>query len=147
MGMARFGEYINYISSLEPCLTSAQKWRSSVKATHFIRDLKDFYVDQAFKATTSSQLIADSNSFIPSIPADGDPVVTSSSSQELQHNPEFDWCLQYLTIFNLPHLMEAFDDDSSGWIKIKEVNDFTDSIPRTWILLKWMTYWAAGKLH
>jgi hypothetical protein len=41
--------------------------------------------------------------------------------------------------------MEAFDDDASGYVKIKEVNDFTDAIPKGWTLLQWLSYWAAGR--
>jgi hypothetical protein len=43
-------------------------------------------------------------------------------------------------------MMEAFDDDASGWVKIKEVNDFTDSIPAGWSLIRYLIYWAAGKV-
>jgi hypothetical protein len=40
--------------------------------------------------------------------------------------------------------MEAFDDDASGYVKIKEVNEFTNAIPPTWNLLRWLAYWSEG---
>ena len=39
------------------------------------------------------------------------------------------WALQYLTISRVQHLMEAFDDDGSGYVTIAEINRFTDSTP------------------
>jgi hypothetical protein len=66
---------------------------------------------------------------------------------ELVHDPNDDWCLQYLTIPHVPAIMEAFDDDASGWIKLKEVNEFTDAIPEKWKLIHWLAYWAAGEFQ
>ena len=60
--------------------------------------------------------------------------------------------------------MEAFDEDASGFITIKEANDFTCSRPQDWrwvtgkpypvplahvnhSLPHWLAYWAIGDYH
>lgn len=40
--------------------------------------------------------------------------------------------------------MEAFDDDASGWVTIKEVNTFTDQIPKGWKLIQHLAYRSTG---
>lgn len=45
--------------------------------------------------------------------------------------------LQYLTMPYVSAIVEAFDDDASGFIRISEVNDFCASIPSGWTLLQW----------
>jgi hypothetical protein len=77
--------------------------------------------------------------------ADVPPTVPKPVKDELAHDPEDDWCIQYLSVFNVPAIIEAFDDDASGYVKIKEVNEFTDGIPPTWTLIQWLAYWSAGK--
>jgi hypothetical protein len=70
---------------------------------------------------------------------------TKPIKDELVHDPNDDWCIQYLSVFNVPATIEAFDDDASGYVKIKEVNEFTDGIPPTWTLTQWLAYWSAGE--
>ncbi|KAF8882713.1 hypothetical protein BD779DRAFT_1674866 [Infundibulicybe gibba] len=41
-------------------------------------------------------------------------------------------------------ILEAVDDDGTGFISIKEVNTFTTLRPDGWTLLQWIAYWAAG---
>lgn len=45
-----------------------------------------------------------------------------------------DWTLKYIGVPWLQSIMEAFDDDESGWITISEVNKLTESHPPD---LKW----------
>lgn len=33
--------------------------------------------------------------------------------------------------------MEAIDEDYSGFVRIAEINAFTDAIPEGWTLLQW----------
>ena len=42
------------------------------------------------------------------------------------------WALKYINIGRSPSILEAFDDDASGFVTIKEVNDFTKSRPLDW---------------
>ncbi len=54
------------------------------------------------------------------------------------------WCLDFLNFRYLPSIMDAFDDDGSGFVSISEVNNFTTSTPKGWSLLRWIAYWARG---
>jgi hypothetical protein len=45
--------------------------------------------------------------------------------------------LQYLAIPYISAIIEAFDDDASGFIRISEVNHFCASAPSGWTLLQW----------
>ena len=40
-----------------------------------------------------------------------------------------DWALKYIDTTWLQSIMEAFDDDASGYITINELNRFTDALP------------------
>jgi hypothetical protein len=112
-----------------------------VKARTFVLSLHDFYLDQGIKAEANQDA---PNRDETNTPNPGNPNAPPVAKNELIHNPDDDWCLQYITVFNVPAIMEAFDDDASGWVKIKEVNDYTDGIPPKWNLLKSLAYWAAG---
>lgn len=57
-----------------------------------------------------------------------------------------DWALRYVGVPWLQSIMEAFDDDGSGYITIHEVNTFTRALPTSlgWSLQHWIAYWAVG---
>ena len=40
-----------------------------------------------------------------------------------------DWAIRYVGVSFLHSIMEAFDDDGSGYITISEVNEFTRMLP------------------
>lgn len=42
------------------------------------------------------------------------------------------WALEFLEVQHLQPIMEAFDDDASGFITVNEVNKFTTSRPLDW---------------
>ena len=42
------------------------------------------------------------------------------------------WAIQYININHARAILEAFDDDASGFVTINEVNNFTRSRPRDW---------------
>jgi hypothetical protein len=47
--------------------------------------------------------------------------------------PEDDrWALAYINVAHLQSILEAVDDDSTGYVTIKEANDFTMSCPKGW---------------
>jgi len=64
-------------------------------------------------------------------------------------NRHDDWALQYIDLNWLNHIMDAFDDDGTGFITIGEINRFTDDMPQTlsWSLPHWIAYWAVGMNH
>jgi len=51
-----------------------------------------------------------------------------------------EWALQYINISWVRKFMEAFDGDASGFVTIKEANDFTRSRPLDW-------RWVLGKYY
>ena len=79
-----------------------QGWRGSVKARHFVLALKDYYLEVA---------------------EGGDGAGILSSDR---------WALQYIGVNYVWSIQEAFDDDSSGFVTVKEANDFTRSRPPDW---------------
>lgn len=42
------------------------------------------------------------------------------------------WAVKYINIGRARTIMEAFDDDASGFITVSEVNNFTRSRPLDW---------------
>lgn len=58
---------------------------------------------------------------------------------------EDQWALAYINILRVQTVLEAFDDDATGFISIKEVNMFSSSRPENWTLTSWLAYWAAGE--
>ena len=75
-----------------------------------------------------------------------------------------DWAQRYITLKYVRNIMEAFDEDVSGFITIKEANDFTGSRPLDWrwvsgkhdlvqladlghSLPHWLAYWTTGDFH
>jgi len=74
------------------------------------------------------------------------------------------WALRYISVNYVRNILEAFDDDASGFITVKEANNFTRSRPLDWrwvfeksypfqpaqihhSLLYWLAYWAIGNYH
>ena len=71
------------------------------------------------------------------------------------------WAIKYIDIMRLQPILEAIDDDASGFITIGEMNRFTSSRPIDWrlvlphkyvdtiswifSLLHWVAFWAVGK--
>ncbi|KAF8520943.1 hypothetical protein BU17DRAFT_88537 [Hysterangium stoloniferum] len=126
-----------------------QVWRgmkapSSVKARHLILSLHDYYTD----------LLAEGLSH--NVPAPEDNPPTSPDQTQVEANMNLDglttslsivedtWCLEYISIGNVPAIEEAIDDDVSGFIKVNEVNEFHSQKPDGFSTLRWVTFWAAG---
>lgn len=42
------------------------------------------------------------------------------------------WALQYLSVPNLQSILEAIDEDGSGFVSIKEANTFVMERPQDW---------------
>ncbi|KAK0487639.1 hypothetical protein IW261DRAFT_1448992 [Armillaria novae-zelandiae] len=54
------------------------------------------------------------------------------------------WVLDYLNCAHLQPLLEAVDDDATGFVTTREINTFVESMPKNWTPLQWIAYWAAG---
>ena len=55
----------------------------------------------------------------------------SGSTITDSQNPDA-WTMRYIDIIRLQPILEAIDDDASGFITIWEMNRFTSSRPRGW---------------
>lgn len=42
------------------------------------------------------------------------------------------WALRHITLGRVGSILEAFDDDASGFVTVNEVNRLTQSRPRDW---------------
>ena len=55
----------------------------------------------------------------------------SASSIHTFQNPDA-WAIKFINVTRLQPILEAFDDDASGFITISEMNRFTSSRPADW---------------
>ncbi|KAI0716121.1 hypothetical protein C8T65DRAFT_707355 [Cerioporus squamosus] len=100
------------------------KWRGNVKARHFVLALRDYCVEKLDKRQEHATF--------------------SECENPTEVTPQDEWTLEYINVTRLQAIIEAFDDDASGFITVGEANAFTASRPVNWSLLKWMAYWAVG---
>ena len=117
------------------------KWPLSVQTSFFIPALRDYFREHVGSATRDYDYLNDALS--------SRSLATKMANDE--HEPprmsyEDEWCLEYLSIFYVPALKEAFDDDLSGLVNIREVNRFarSKSMPEGWSILKRLAYAAVG---
>ncbi|KAL1940585.1 hypothetical protein VTO73DRAFT_8020 [Trametes versicolor] len=96
-------------------------WRGNVKARLFVMTLRDHYRDVIEDAQHASN-------------SKGDIIVND------------DWTLEYFGPSWLQPMMDAFDDDVSGYVTISEVNKVMDLQPASlgWSVPRWLAYWAVG---
>ena len=55
---------------------------------------------------------------------------TTPTSSRIRQEDE--WTLEYINVTRLQPIIEAFDDDASGFITVAEVNAFTKARPDDW---------------
>ncbi|KAH9855711.1 hypothetical protein C2E23DRAFT_723446 [Lenzites betulinus] len=101
------------------------RWRGNVKARHFVLALRDYCLERLDKLRKNESTFID---------CDRPTNIT-------EHD---EWTLEYISVTRLQAIIEAFDDDASGFITVAEVNTFISLKPRQWSLLHWMAYWAIG---
>ncbi|KAF6748146.1 hypothetical protein DFP72DRAFT_1174531 [Ephemerocybe angulata] len=126
--------------------------RQSVKAKKFVLTFKDYHARLQPK---SPMILATPNVQIVELPPSGDlesgfmkPIndsETISIGGDIEREcVEDEWALNYIDVVHLDPIVEAIDDDFSGFISIHEANRFAIGRPKTWSLLRWFAYWAAG---
>ncbi|KAF9551230.1 hypothetical protein CPC08DRAFT_729061 [Agrocybe pediades] len=54
------------------------------------------------------------------------------------------WVFDYIDVQHVQPIVEAMDEDGSGFISVKEANKFALTRPKGMNLLHWIAYWAAG---
>jgi hypothetical protein len=87
-------------------------WRGNVKARHFVLALRDLYLE---KLSSETEGVLDMSTGL----------INSCT------NPD-GWAIKYIDIMWVQPILEAFDDDASGFITVAEVNHFTSSRPVDW---------------
>ena len=120
------------------------KWSLSVQTAYFIPALHDYFSEHIGSATKKRDA---SNGSVSVHSSPGHTLQTAEGEEEFTTLPNEDkWCLEYLSIFYVPALKDAFDDDTNGLVSIREVNHFTQSksMPEDWSILKRLAYAAAG---
>lgn len=112
-------------------------WKGSVKARTFVLNLHDYYADQ--RNGMSSSLIEASG--LPSpLP------MRTSQLPSPRRKADDGWALEYINAAYVQSILEAVDDDGTGFISIKEVNTFVEERPAGWSLPEWFAFWAVGRL-
>ena len=98
-----------------PSLTrrDRQRWRGNVKARHFVLALRDYCLDKLDKLKKHENTFGDCE------------YPTRVTEQD-------EWTLEYINVTRLQAIIEAFDDDASGFITVGEANAFTTSRPGDW---------------
>ncbi|KAJ4467636.1 hypothetical protein C8J55DRAFT_438415 [Lentinula edodes] len=110
---------------------NAGDWKGSVEARHFVLALQDFYIENLTGLSRVASPIT--------------PTSIASSNWPVVALPKDDrWALKYINISKVQPILEAIDDDGTGFISIKEVNTFALSKPKGWSLPVWIAYWATG---
>ncbi|KAG6908712.1 hypothetical protein DXG01_003645, partial [Tephrocybe rancida] len=113
-------------------------WKGSVKARHFVLALHDYYSDQLSSADSPQM------SHTSSLPSPDTPKGRSSFMNISKKQQDDRWALAYINAAYVQPILEAVDDDGTGFISIKEVNTFVAERPENWSLPHWIAYWAAG---
>ncbi|KIM34875.1 hypothetical protein M413DRAFT_450024 [Hebeloma cylindrosporum] len=54
------------------------------------------------------------------------------------------WVLNCINVTHVQPIVEALDEDGSGFISVKEANKFAGSRPTGWSFLRWIAYWGMG---
>ncbi|KAJ6561062.1 hypothetical protein DFH09DRAFT_1160351 [Mycena vulgaris] len=112
-----------------------QGWKGSVPAQHFVLALNDYCTKFGSDGPTAAGSASASSILTSTSPA-GPPADADSTEDR--------WTLVYINLAHLQPILEAVDDDGSGFVSIKEANDFATSRPPGWSLLSWVAFWAAG---
>ena len=87
-----------------------------MKARHFVLALRDHYIEK--------------------LTAEAAKGVRGVGDSSISHPRDLNaWAIKFIDVTRLQLIMEAFDDDASGFITISEMNRFTSSRPRDWRLV------------
>ncbi|KAF8966317.1 hypothetical protein BDZ97DRAFT_1917696 [Flammula alnicola] len=143
--------------------------RRSVKATHFVLTFRDhILMGYSTPSTPQPRRPTDLNDDQPSVLLFSTAPAPSSDKVLLpaQEDPETEtnqWMLEYIDAAYVQPIIEAIDDDGSGFISVQEASKFALARPKELrynyhsdnyssanfqdiihSLLHWMAYWAAG---
>ncbi|KAF7353558.1 EF-hand domain-containing protein [Mycena sanguinolenta] len=129
-------------------------WGGNVKARHFIIAVQDHFLHKynkeerqiheasrnAIEGKSQPPAESASSTVIDDQPVTMQPGGTDENASESEDL----WAAQFITLTRMRPILEAFDDDASGWISVAEANTFTSSRPKNYSVIKWLAFWAAG---
>ncbi|KAF4609963.1 hypothetical protein D9613_010377 [Agrocybe pediades] len=121
--------------------------RRSVKATKFVLTFRDHLLsDRSMPGTPYTAQVNQGNVsslLTPSTPMAGNELL--STPGHLRPDVEQDlWVFDYINVQHVQPIVEAMDEDGSGFISVKEANNFALARPKGMNLLHWIAYWAVG---
>ena len=90
--------------------TLLKRWRGIVKARHLVLAVHEY--------------------FVPKYEDQQYDVFEALGAPRINENDA--WTLEYMDLMHVQPIIEAFDDDASGFITVQEVNQFTTSRPKGW---------------
>ncbi|KAF9220899.1 hypothetical protein BS17DRAFT_820097 [Gyrodon lividus] len=124
-------------------LTQNLEGNGSVKARHFILALHDYFVDK-FSEDCPDQVAVTPMSIPSPLPPDEyiEPgaLLDLALSQPPRSKTDDRWALVYINVTHIQPILEAFDDDGSGFYSNPHIlfTTCSKSLPH------WLAYWAAG---
>ncbi|KAF5375182.1 hypothetical protein D9758_000034 [Tetrapyrgos nigripes] len=124
-------------------------WKGSVKARHFVLGLHDHYAAQRTVLPSHQGQLEPTTPSVDAVTPTVEamtpfPGTGGGTGVRKRVRREDLWALAYLNVSRVQPILEAVDDDGTGFISIKEVNDFTESRPSEWTLPVWLAYWSQG---
>ncbi|EJD48444.1 hypothetical protein AURDEDRAFT_162403 [Auricularia subglabra TFB-10046 SS5] len=116
-------------------------WREGVKARHFVIAVRDYFY-QKYKnmEVTETQAAIPDNDRISNEETGTGPAPQDIPDQQLRNR----WAIEYISLARIESMLEAIDEDASGWISVVEANAFTSGCPSGYSVLEWLAYWASG---
>ncbi|KAJ7830727.1 hypothetical protein B0H14DRAFT_2806564 [Mycena olivaceomarginata] len=136
-------------------------WRGTVKASHFVVAVQDYFLQKYSKDDQEMEdAVRDAAEGLSRGPSPALSITTASTEDSeplpsvlltraleariAQRELEDRWAIDYITLARVRPIVEALDDDWSGWISVSEANKFTASRPVDYSVVKWLAFWAAG---
>ena len=91
-----------------------KRWRGIVKARHVVLAIYDYYLQKQEERELAFEV-------------DGRQLEKHRSVGD-----DDAWTLEYIDLMHVQPIIEALDLDTSGYVTIQEVNQFTTSRPKGW---------------
>jgi hypothetical protein len=101
-----------------------QGWKSTVKGRQFILALHDYFLEKATIETENRTSDVGTS-------ASNVEVVDEADSHDVGESSD-KWAIAHINPLKIQPLLEAFDDDGTGYVSLKEANDFAESRPAGW---------------
>ncbi|KAF9072818.1 hypothetical protein BDP27DRAFT_1320047 [Rhodocollybia butyracea] len=114
--------------------TGDRNWRASVKSTHFVLAIRDFYHD-SLAVSHHLKRKERSKFLLRNHPASEERLEKDTEFARATILPSDEWIIPRLRVDCLRSVLDAIDVDTSGFITER---------PDGWSLLKWIAYWALG---